>query len=201
LHQYNFFRVRRVLSLIKTYYKVATLPGSTMPKKTASEEFEPEQPPKGFGTLWTLLSRFLSLLSSVVRGGNGHAPPSPSLPIPNKLAWGNAFRRWAADVQEYIELFPVNDRRRVLLSLLDGEPKGIAREVIRAGDPMSTNAFSRPNWKRDMKLNSSEMCYVNTNLACWRILPLFAHPEADLKAPEGFADRSKHGVQDFPKDT
>ncbi|VDP92721.1 unnamed protein product [Echinostoma caproni] len=114
-----------------------------MPNKNKSEESQPELPSTTFGTLGNLLSYLLSLLSSVLRGGHVHTQPSHSLPAPNKFVLGDDFRRWATDAQEYIELFPEDDRRRILLFLSDGEAKDIARNVIRPGDTITANWFSR----------------------------------------------------------
>ncbi|VDP78401.1 unnamed protein product [Echinostoma caproni] len=94
-----------------------------MPKKSDSEKSQEEDPTVGFGTLGTMVFQLLALLSSVVRGGQVHRQPSPSFPPSNKFSLGDDSRRWAADAQEYVELFIPSDRRRVLFSLLEGEAK------------------------------------------------------------------------------
>ncbi|VDP76413.1 unnamed protein product [Echinostoma caproni] len=111
-----------------------------MPNKTKSEESKPELPSSTFWTLGNLLSDLLSLLFLLE---HLHTQPSPSLLAPNKFVLGEDLRHWAADAQEYIELFPEDNRQRVLLSLLDGEAKDIAQDVIRPGDTMAANAFFR----------------------------------------------------------
>ncbi|VDP37528.1 unnamed protein product [Echinostoma caproni] len=109
-----------------------------MPKISDPEKSQEEEPTVGFGTLGTMLSQLLALLSSVVRGGQVYTQLSPSLPPPNKFSLSDDFRRWAADAQEYVELFTPSDRRRVLFSLLEGEAKDIARDVIRPGAGLQT---------------------------------------------------------------
>ncbi|VDP89036.1 unnamed protein product [Echinostoma caproni] len=53
--------------------------------------------------------------------------PTPALPQPSKFSIGDNFRRWAGDAQDYVTLFPPNERRIVLLSLLDGQAKDMVR--------------------------------------------------------------------------
>ncbi|VDP94232.1 unnamed protein product, partial [Echinostoma caproni] len=65
----------------------------------------------------------LSLLSSVIAGGFVRTKPTPALPQPSKFSIGDNFRRWAGGAQDYVPLFPPNERRIVLLSLLDGQAK------------------------------------------------------------------------------
>ncbi|TPP64484.1 hypothetical protein FGIG_02566, partial [Fasciola gigantica] len=74
------------------------------------------------------ITKILTLLSSVVSRGSVRTRTTPSIPPPEKFCLGDNFRRWAADAEDYIEVFPPNERRRALLSLLDGEAKDIARD-------------------------------------------------------------------------
>ncbi|THD24043.1 hypothetical protein D915_005088 [Fasciola hepatica] len=100
-----------------------------MPKKSTSSEEESEQSFSVLESLGQAITKILTLLSSVVIGGSVRTRTTPSIPPPEKFCLGDNFRRWAADAEDHIEAFPPNERRRALLSLLDGEARDIARDT------------------------------------------------------------------------
>ncbi|THD19599.1 hypothetical protein D915_009629 [Fasciola hepatica] len=68
---------------------------------------------------------------------------TPSIPPPERFCLGDNFRRWAAEAEDYIEAFPPNERRRALLSLLDGEAKDIARDSRILDEEITNATFTR----------------------------------------------------------
>ncbi|TPP66425.1 hypothetical protein FGIG_09215 [Fasciola gigantica] len=114
-----------------------------MPKKSSSSEEESEQSFSVLGSLGQAITKILTLLSSVVTGGSVRTRTTPSIPPPEKFCLGGNFRRWAADAEDYIEAFPPNERRRALLSLLDGEAKDIARDSRILDEEITAATFAR----------------------------------------------------------
>ncbi|TPP61239.1 Histone H2B [Fasciola gigantica] len=68
---------------------------------------------------------------------------TPSIPPPEKFCLGDNFRRWAVDAEDYIEAFPPNERRRALLSLLDGGAKEIALDTRILDEEITAATFVR----------------------------------------------------------
>ncbi|THD19937.1 hypothetical protein D915_009336 [Fasciola hepatica] len=114
-----------------------------MPKKSSSSEEESEQSFSVVGSLGQVITKILTLLSSVVTGGSVKTRVTPSIPPPEKFYLGDNFRRWAADAEDHIEAFPPNERRRALLSLLDGEAKDIVRDSRILDEEITTATFAR----------------------------------------------------------
>ncbi|TPP62579.1 hypothetical protein FGIG_10668 [Fasciola gigantica] len=100
-----------------------------MPKKCSSPEEESEQTSSVLESFGRAITRILTSLSSVVIGGSVRTRTTPNIPLPGKVCLGDNFRRWAADGVDYVEAFLPNERRRALLSLLDGEAKDISRDT------------------------------------------------------------------------
>ncbi|TPP67542.1 hypothetical protein FGIG_03768 [Fasciola gigantica] len=89
------------------------------------------------------VTKILTLLSSVVFGGSIRTRTTSSIPTSEKVCLGDNFRRWAADAEDYIEAFPPNERRRALLSLLDGEAMDIARDTRILDEEITAATFVR----------------------------------------------------------
>ncbi|OON19019.1 hypothetical protein X801_05119, partial [Opisthorchis viverrini] len=93
-----------------------------------------EEPVASGGSFWSLCYRIAGFI---------HTRSPPNIPPPDKFCLGDNFRRWAADTSEYIKLFPASERKRVLLSLLDGEARDIVRDEHILKDGVTEDVFER----------------------------------------------------------
>ncbi|KAG5450554.1 hypothetical protein CSKR_101716, partial [Clonorchis sinensis] len=81
------------------------------------------------GSLYPLCFKTVQSVSTFVIGACFIRAQSPSIiPPPDKSCLGKNVRRLAAVTSDYIQLFLVSKRKRVLLSLLDGEARDIVRD-------------------------------------------------------------------------
>ncbi|GAA53944.1 hypothetical protein CLF_111682 [Clonorchis sinensis] len=89
-----------------------------------------------------LRNRFLHC-SLVISAGFIHTRSPRTVLPPDKFYLGDNVRHWVTDTSEYIQLFAVSERKRALLSLLDGKAQDIVRDEQILKDGV-TDVVERP---------------------------------------------------------